>query len=536
MLERLWRDVVDTKLYITGGCGALYDGASPDGSPWQDQISRVHQAYGRAYQLPHTTAHNESCANIGLILWGERMLSLTGDAKYADVIEQVAFNSLLVEHQPRRLGVLLHEPAAPGARASLPAAPPGRYRRCTPRRRPRRPTSGCASRTSAASAARRTSRAPWRGSTSARHPSATEGLYVHLYGGSDARRHDRGRSSARPARGQRLPLERDGSPSPSRMPRAAASRSTCASPAGRRARPSPSTASRWRRAQPGTYTRIEREWQQGDIVELTLPMPVRVLRAHRLAEEATNQVAVRADPSSTASRAPICPTASCSSRSRCAAARAFTPVEAEIAGHRVVVLETRGRRAARHRRGPRSTTTSPTPSSPPRPCGSSPTSRGATAAPARCRSGSPWCGDAHDPHQHVIATYVIETSLPLQHAAEVLAGEQSTGTFVRVERESDDLRARFAAQVESIEELPLTGASPLPGAVGDPADAAARGCGCGSRSTTSARRCRTSWRRSRATSSRSRSWRPSASSTSSCRRRSPSATPAPPSASRARAG
>ncbi|WP_194410380.1 RuBisCO large subunit C-terminal-like domain-containing protein [Microbacterium cremeum] len=71
--------------------------------------------------------------------------------------------------------------------------------------------------------------------------------------------------------------------------------------------------------------------------------------------------------------------------------------------------------------------------------------------------------------QHVIATYLIETSLPLQHAAEVLAGEQSTGTFVRVERESDDLRARFAAQVESLEEVPLTGASPLPGSVGDPA-------------------------------------------------------------------
>ena len=69
----------------------------------------------------------------------------------------------------------------------------------------------------------------------------------------------------------------------------------------------------------------------------------------------------------------------------------------------------------------------------------------------------------------VIATYVIETSLPLQQAAEVLAGEQSTGTFVRVARESDELRARFAAQVESIDEMPLTGASPLPGAVGDPA-------------------------------------------------------------------
>ena len=61
--------------------------------------------------------------------------------------------------------------------------------------------------------------------------------------------------------------------------------------------------------------------------------------------------------------------------------------------------------------------------------------------------------------QHVIATYIIETSLPLRHAAEVLPGEPYTGTFVRVERESDDLRTRFAAQVESLEEVPLTGAS-----------------------------------------------------------------------------
>lgn len=69
----------------------------------------------------------------------------------------------------------------------------------------------------------------------------------------------------------------------------------------------------------------------------------------------------------------------------------------------------------------------------------------------------------------VVATYIIETSFPLLQAAEVLAGEQSTGTFVRVERETDELRARFAAQVESIEEIPLTGASALPGTIGDPA-------------------------------------------------------------------
>ncbi|NHI15750.1 RuBisCO large subunit C-terminal-like domain-containing protein [Microbacterium excoecariae] len=70
----------------------------------------------------------------------------------------------------------------------------------------------------------------------------------------------------------------------------------------------------------------------------------------------------------------------------------------------------------------------------------------------------------------VVATYIIETSMPLGRAAEILAGEQSTGTFVRVARESDDLRARFAAQVLDVAELPLAGASPLPGFAGDPSD------------------------------------------------------------------
>ncbi len=67
----------------------------------------------------------------------------------------------------------------------------------------------------------------------------------------------------------------------------------------------------------------------------------------------------------------------------------------------------------------------------------------------------------------VVATYVIETGLDLERAAEILADEQSTGTFVRVERESDALRDRFAARVVEITELPPADSSPLPGAVGD---------------------------------------------------------------------
>lgn len=94
-LEGLWGDVLRTRIHLTGGCGALYDGASPDGFPDQSQITRVHQAYGRPYQLPSTTAHNESCAAVGVVLWSWRMLLLTGLAVYADLIERVSYNGLL---------------------------------------------------------------------------------------------------------------------------------------------------------------------------------------------------------------------------------------------------------------------------------------------------------------------------------------------------------------------------------------------------------------------------------------------------------
>jgi len=94
-LDAIWKNLIEKKMYITGGCGALYDGASPDGSPNQSSISRIHQAYGRNYQLPNTTAYNETCAAIGNVLWKWRMFEATGDAKYVDVLETALYNAVL---------------------------------------------------------------------------------------------------------------------------------------------------------------------------------------------------------------------------------------------------------------------------------------------------------------------------------------------------------------------------------------------------------------------------------------------------------
>ncbi len=64
----------------------------------------------------------------------------------------------------------------------------------------------------------------------------------------------------------------------------------------------------------------------------------------------------------------------------------------------------------------------------------------------------------------IIAVYHIETAFPLAQAAATMAGEQSTGTFLRVPGETDDLRAHFAATVDAIVEGEPVSSPSLPGA------------------------------------------------------------------------
>lgn len=94
-LEAIWHDVVYRKMYVTGATGALYDGASPDGSRDHESIQLIHQAYGREYQLPNITAYNESCATVGFVLWNWRMLQVTAQARFADVLELALYNGVL---------------------------------------------------------------------------------------------------------------------------------------------------------------------------------------------------------------------------------------------------------------------------------------------------------------------------------------------------------------------------------------------------------------------------------------------------------
>ncbi len=78
-IDKLWKNVVSKKLYITGGVGALGSG----------------EAYGRNYELPNLSAYCETCANIANCFWNERMFLLHGDAKYIDVLERSLYNGVI---------------------------------------------------------------------------------------------------------------------------------------------------------------------------------------------------------------------------------------------------------------------------------------------------------------------------------------------------------------------------------------------------------------------------------------------------------
>jgi DUF1680 family protein len=78
-LERQWHDMVERKLYITGGAGSRHTG----------------EAFGHAYELPNERAYCETCAAIGSIMWNWRMLLATGEARFADVIERTLYNGFL---------------------------------------------------------------------------------------------------------------------------------------------------------------------------------------------------------------------------------------------------------------------------------------------------------------------------------------------------------------------------------------------------------------------------------------------------------
>ncbi len=78
-IDKIWNNVVQKKIYVQGGVGAVGDG----------------ERFGGNYELPNATAYNETCAAIANVYWNQRMFQLHGESKYIDILEKSLYNGLL---------------------------------------------------------------------------------------------------------------------------------------------------------------------------------------------------------------------------------------------------------------------------------------------------------------------------------------------------------------------------------------------------------------------------------------------------------
>lgn len=284
-LQRLWEDVTYRKMYITGGIGALHQGVSVRRSRSWDKFG-VHEAFGAQYDLPSRTAYNETCANIAGAMWNLRMLGLTGDARHADVMERVLYNSMLSALALDGKHYFYTNPLRRYGK-DVPLLSNDSYERWADTRPGSPLRCFCCPPSIARTIAELSG---WAYGVSA------SAVWVHLYGSNELETElaDGGRVALRqetnypwegkiaitveraPAREMALKLRIPG------WAKSAAVRVNGA-PAGVE-------------ASPGTYASIARVWKPGDRVELDLPMDVAMVEAHPMVESVRGQAAVIRGP------------------------------------------------------------------------------------------------------------------------------------------------------------------------------------------------------------------------------------------------
>ena len=78
-LKRIWDNLTGCRMYVTGGIGP----------------SSSNEGFTADFDLPNLTAYAETCASCGLIFWGHKMLEMSGDGDYVDVMERALYNGAL---------------------------------------------------------------------------------------------------------------------------------------------------------------------------------------------------------------------------------------------------------------------------------------------------------------------------------------------------------------------------------------------------------------------------------------------------------
>ena len=260
-LDTQWRDMVEGKLYLTGGVGARHHS----------------EAFGHPYELPNDLAYCETCGAIASVMWSWRMLLATGESRFADLIERTLYNAILAGVSLTGDLYFYVNPLASNGDVELLSRGGNRRKEwhlvacCPPN----------VMRTFAALG----------------HYFATcdaSELQIHLYGparittdlvaGSVAVRME----SAYPWNGKvRLTID-----DPGAKPWTLALRVPAWCKGARATLDGQAIGTHGA----GGYLRIERVWKRGDVIELALPMPARLTEAHPRIESTRGCVAIERGP------------------------------------------------------------------------------------------------------------------------------------------------------------------------------------------------------------------------------------------------
>ncbi len=269
VMRRLWDDLTQHQMYVTGGLGP----------------ARSNEGFTFAYDLPNETAYAETCASIALVFWASRMFHLDPDGRYIDVLERALYNGSLsgVSYEGDQFfyanPLAAYPNVSPHEQLSVNAGETKHYRRqdwfecpcCPPN----------LSRTIAAIQTYFYSVTPNR-------------VYVHLYNSNRAHfTFDTGhvhieQETNYPWDGDvRLTLETE---SPVQFELALRVPGWC-----RSYHVSVNGIAETLQPQNG-YVVISREWQNGDVVNIALAMPVERIAPHPLIRQDAGQIALQRGP------------------------------------------------------------------------------------------------------------------------------------------------------------------------------------------------------------------------------------------------
>ncbi|MBT3374192.1 MAG: glycoside hydrolase family 127 protein [Lentisphaerae bacterium] len=274
-LERLWTDLMGRKINVNGGVSPMGVGLSRSRDP-------VCEAVGAPYFLPNADAYNETCGQIGHLMWNYRMLCRTGAARFADAMELEIYNGILSGIGAEgdtwwyRNALRRHESAqGSSAHNDHPErGQPGRRSICCPTNLLR-------------------TVAQWQGYV---YGVSGDSVWVHQYGANTA-------ALALPDGGEielkqvtdypwdgKIALEVKAAPTRElalrlRIPGWAEGATIAIN----------GNAHHGILA-PGTYVCLEHLWSVGDVVELVLPMPARLMQAHPKVEQCRGQAAIFRGP------------------------------------------------------------------------------------------------------------------------------------------------------------------------------------------------------------------------------------------------